>query len=111
MTNEERDAHRCDLAALSATVSSVLELRGIGVYAAYVNPDLMEFLRGETRESCMEYDYAGVLFGKTRIGLERVTIQPYGAVKPIPVKVKFTGANPWKVTIGYKKEGEQQFKR
>jgi tRNA C32,U32 (ribose-2'-O)-methylase TrmJ len=104
MTKEERDKHKRDLAALSAAVSSVLALRGIGVSAVYVKPCLMNFLRGETRESCMEYDYAGVLFGKTRTGLERVTIQPYGAVNPIPVKTKYSGVNPWKATIGYRKD-------
>ena len=104
MTEGERETHRHDLAYLSATVSRVLGMLNMGVYAVYVNPDLMDFLRGETRESCMEYDYAGVLFGKTRMGLERVTIQPYGAAKPIPVKTKFTGANPWKITIGYRKD-------
>lgn len=104
MTAEEREKHRRDLANLSATVSSVLGLRGMGVSAVYVSPALMDFLRGETRESCMEYDYAGVLFRKTRTGLERVTIQPYGTAKPIPVKTKYSGKNPWKATIGYRKD-------
>lgn len=32
-------------------------------------------------------------------------MKPYGATSRIPVKMKYSGSNPWKIVVGYRKEG------
>ena len=102
----DRGKHEADLYALSNVIYHVCGLRGIGVSAVYVDADLMAFIRGETWESCVECDRAGVKVEKTRNGSERVTIQPYGTLKPIPVKEKYSGKSSWKAVICYKSKEE-----
>lgn len=89
--------------SLVNTIESIYDLRGICVTAVYVRDDLMEWIRkqGSPRfswERSVVFEERGnVAFHKTKNKTERVTMQPYGARKPIPVKGKYSGSTPWKV--------------
>ena len=95
-----------DYVALVNTVESIFNLRGIVVSAVYVRKDLMEWIRKQANapfqwQKSVEFEqYGNVLIRTTKSGNERVTMQPYGAVKPIPVKTKYSGESPWKVVCG-----------
>lgn len=100
-----------DFQALVATIGSIYELRGIGVSAVYVSADMMRWMRDRARDRdktyvlhCQAFDEAGVEFGKTLKGNERVVMNPVGAGR-LPVKTKYSGGNPWKIVVGYRKEG------
>ena len=103
-----------DFEALSTTISSIYDLRGIGVSAVYVSVDLWCWIRvAEDRKNrrhgywlCGEqsYDESGVKYKVTPSGVERVTIKPYGADHNIPVKPKYIGKQPWKIVVTYRDE-------
>ena len=109
-----------DFAALSTTITSVYDLRGIGVSAVYVGRETWDWMqeqdakkRNTTRSLVtgyrlvhpdQDYDEADVEFHKTKSGALVATMKPYGADRKIPVKVKFSGECPWKIVVGYKKE-------
>ena len=103
-----------DFTALSTTISSIYDLRGIGVQAVYVRDDLWEWMREmENRKgsrygfwfpSEQSYDEAEVVWKETRSGAVRVTMKPYGADHSIPVKQKYSGKQPWKIVVTYKDE-------
>lgn len=101
-----------DFESLSVTISSIYDLRGIGVSAAYVSKELWEYMVNQSLlppfGSCMNcadqyYSEAEVKFYKTKTGALKATMQPYGA-DCIPVKVKYSGKNPWKLVCGYRKD-------
>lgn len=96
---------------LSTTVQSIYDLRGIGVSAVYVSPELFSWMREQCANKeknwlgvkwCQHFDEAKVECHATKTG-ERMTFQPYGADR-IPIKAKFSGENPWKIVCGYRKE-------
>lgn len=105
---------------LTTTVSSIYDLRGIGVSAVYVSENLWIWMREQSnlvpfdaesnnwpmlnnRRADQYYSEAEVKFHKTKTGSLTATMQPYGADR-IPVKVKYSGTNPWKIVCGYRKE-------
>lgn len=107
-----------DFIALCTTISSVYDLRGIGVSAAYVSREMWDWMQEQNRERLNikrdifgnPYTYAAQCFidvaaefHHTKSGSLAVTIKPYGSER-IPVKVKYSGKNPWKITVGYRKE-------
>lgn len=81
-----------DFDALSATISSVYGLRGIGVSAAYVSRGMWEWMQEQHR--------AEVEFHTTKTGALAATMKPFGVGRSIPVKVKYSGSNPWKIVVG-----------
>ena len=109
-----------DFLALSTTISSIYDLRGIGVSAVYVSPDMWEWMRDQEYKKanttrCLitgyrlvhpdqYYDESGAEFHITKSGNEVATMKPYGANRKIPVKVKYTGDGPWEIVVGYEKE-------
>lgn len=113
MTLESSPAY--DFESLSTTISSVYDLRGIGVQAVYVRYDLWAWMRETEDRKCngrygflmsgeQSYDAAEVAWKETRSGAVRVTMKPYGADHNIPVKQKYSGKQPWKIVVTYKKE-------
>lgn len=111
----EENENKRDFEALSNTIISIYDLRGIGVSAAYVSNSLWKWMLDEYARlekygtwqkygSCSQcFDEAKPELKKTKTGAIRFTIQPYGADK-IPVKPKYSGKNPWKIVCGYRKE-------
>lgn len=99
-----------DYSALVRTIESIFDLRGIAVSAVYVRKDLMEWIRSQAN-ACLEwqrsneFERGDVLIRTTKAGNERVTMQPYGAEKPIPVKTQYSGKAPWKIVVALD-EGE-----
>lgn len=103
-----------DFVALVNTIQSVYDLRGIGVQAVYVSKGLWDWMRGmESRkpmrgdcwlegEQC--YDEADVAWKTARSGALSVTVSPCGADHNIPVKIKYSGKQPWKIVVTYRKE-------
>lgn len=96
---------------LSTTVQSIYDMRGIGVSAVYVNQELFDWVHEQCDNKaknwlgvkwCQHFDEAKVEYHATKTG-ERMTFQPYGADR-IPIKVKYSGQNPWKIVCGYRKE-------
>lgn len=87
--------------ALVNTIESIYDLRGIIVTAVYLRRDLMEWVRSQATslqwQRSVDFDEGNVVIRKTKSGAERVTMQPYGAERPIPVKGKYSGGTPWKV--------------
>lgn len=108
---------------LSTTISSVYDLRGIGVSAVYVGREIWDWMQEQdakrldtTRSlitgcrlvcSAQSYEEADVEFHKTKTGSLVATMKPYGVKRRLPVKVKFSGESPWKIVVGYKKEVEE----
>ena len=96
---------------LSTTVQSIYDLRGIGVSAVYVSPELFDWIHEQCDNKtknwldvkwCQHFDEAKVEYHETKTG-ERMTFQPYRADR-IPIKAKYSGQNPWKIVCGYRKE-------
>ena len=96
---------------LSTTVQYIYNLRGIGVSAVYVNQELLDWMHEQCDNKaknwlgvkwCQHFDDAKVEYHATKTG-ERMTFQPYGADR-IPIKVKYSGQNPWKIVCGYRDE-------
>ena len=105
---------------LSTTISSVYDLRGIGVSAVYVGREIWDWMQDQDAKRlnttrslitgyllvrpAQSYEEADVEFHRTKSGALVATMKPYGADRKIPVKVKFSGECPWKIVVGYKKE-------
>jgi hypothetical protein len=108
MSNGEKDFQ-----ALIATIESIYDLRGIGVSAAYVSRELWEYMVHQSllppfgsSWNCADqyFTEAEPEVSTTQDGkVKRITIKPYGADR-IPVKVKYSGSNPWKVVATYRKD-------
>lgn len=102
-----------DFESMSVTISSIYDLRGIGVSAAYVSKELWEYMVNQSLlppfGSCWNcadqyFTEAEPKVSTTQDGrVKRITIKPYGADR-IPVKVKYSGGNPWKVVVTYRKD-------
>ena len=100
-----------DFESLSVTISSIYDLRGIGVSAVYVSRELWNWMREQSKlvpfheegDADQYYSEAEVKFYKTKTRALKATMQPYGA-DCIPVKVKYSGKNPWKLVCGYRKD-------
>jgi len=101
-----------DFDALSATVQSIYGLRGIGVSAVYVDQILYDWMmeqcqnktngwQGSRWQQC--FDDSDVECHRTKNGSIRMTFKPYWCDR-IPIRVKHTGENPWKIVCGYRKE-------
>ena len=100
-----------DFDALVTTIQSVYDLRGIGVSAAYVSQQIMEYMLWQyhAREtnfwnfSHQMFDESEVEFTKSARGNMSVSFKPFGADR-IPIKVKYSGKNPWKIVVGYRND-------
>lgn len=108
---------------LSTTISSIYDLRGIGVSAVYVGREIWDWMQEQdakrlnttriliTGNRLMRpaqcYEEADVEFHKTKTGSLVATMKPYGVKRRLSVKVKFSGESPWKIVVGYKKEVEE----
>ena len=111
MNSWELDQIKRDFDALVTTIQSVYDLRGIGVSAAYVSQDMMNWMRqcSGLKENMFwvirtqMFDESEVEFKKTARGNVSVSFKPYGADR-IPVKLKYSGKNPWKIVVGYRDE-------
>lgn len=108
MTSEEKDFE-----ALSVTISSIYDLRGIGVSAVFVCSMMWEYMVRQSLlppfGSCWNcadqyFTEAKPKVSTTKDGkVKRITIQPYGADR-IPVKVKYLGGYPWRILVSYRKD-------
>lgn len=87
MNSWELDQIKRDFDALVTTIQSVYDLRGIGVSAAYVSQDIMDWMRqcnGLKENMCwfvrsQMFDESEVVFKKNARGSESVSFQPFGA--------------------------------
>lgn len=103
-----------DFQTLSTTISSIYDLRGIGVQAVYVSSDLWQWMREMEDRTTLHLSYwvpgeqyyqEAEVKWKTRYGgSSSCTIKPYGADHNIPVKIKYSGKQPWKIVVTYRKE-------
>ena len=102
-----------DFEALVTTIESIYDLRGIGVSAAYVGRELWDYMVNQSLlppfGSCWNcadqyFTEAEPKVSTTQDGkVRQITIKPYGADR-IPVEVKYSGSNPWKVVATYRKD-------
>ena len=103
-----------DFKSLVTTIESIYDLRGIGVSAVYVDRDLWEYMVNQSRlppfntnPNCADQCFTEVdpKVSTTHDGRRviRITIKPYGADR-IPVKLKYSGSNPWKAVVTYRKD-------
>lgn len=102
-----------DFEALCVTISSIYDLRGIGVQAAYVSDALWNWMReAEDRKNGgsywrtgeQRYNEVNVEWKTTKTGALRLTIWPYGSDHAIPVKPKYSGKKPWKIVVTYRED-------
>ena len=99
---------------LVTTIESVYDLRGIGVSAAYVDEAIWKWMYkqsllppfGTSYKSADQYFTESEAMVKTAQDgkVIRASFKPYGATRRIPIKVKYSGKNPWKVVVGYREE-------
>ena len=108
MNSWELDQIKRDFDALVTTIQSIYDLRGIGVSAAYISKQMMDWMRQcyGLKENMFwvvksqMFDEAEVVFKEKPKGGESVSFKPFGADR-IPVKVKYSGKNPWKIVVAY----------
>lgn len=99
---------------LVTTIESVYDLRGMGVSAAYVDEAIWKWMYKQsllptfgTAYYCADqyFTESEAVVKTTPDGkVNRASFKPYGATRRIPIKVKYTGKNPWKIVVGHRQE-------
>lgn len=106
---------RSDFDALVTTVSSIYDLRGIGVASVSVVPEIWDWMVEQSRKkpfgeswdsASQTFTYSDVIvreLGNNEDGSIRrtISIKPYGSDR-IPVKIKHGGVKPWRISVEYR---------